>query len=138
MLLNEKNIESVIPQRSPFVMISDLLKANNVNFESDFLIRKENIFIKNGLLQEPALIENIAQTCAAGFGYLNQQSGGKPMLGFIGAISKVKVHKLPEEDNRITTTITVMHQLENIYLVKGENYCGSEKLLECEMKIVVN
>lgn len=138
MILSEENIESVIPQRSPFVMISNLLKANDINFETDFIIREENIFIKNGHLQETALIENIAQTCAAGFGFLNMQSGGKPMLGFIGAISKVKVYKLPEVNTRINTTIVVTHRLENIYLVKGENFFGDEKLLECEMKIVVN
>ena len=138
MILSEENIESVIPQRSPFVMISNLLKANDIVFETDFFIRKENIFIKNGLLLETALIENIAQTCAAGFGFLNMQGGGKPMLGFIGAISKARVYKLPEVNTKINTTIIVKYRLENVYLVKGENFYGDKKLLECEMKIVVN
>lgn len=138
MVLSEENIESVIPQRSPFIMISNLLKADQIRFETDFFIRKENIFIKRKLLQEVALIENIAQTCAAGFGFLNVQNGGKPMLGFIGAIGKVITYKLPEINTRINTSVVVTHRLENIYLIKGENRYGNEKLLTCQMKIVVN
>ena len=137
MIVTEENIESLIPQRSPFVMISNLMKAKDTNFETDFFIQKENIFIKRGYLQEAALIENIAQTCAAGFGFLNKESGGKPMIGFIGAVSKVLVHKLPEVNTRINTKVSVITQLENVYLVKGENFSGNDKLLECEMKIVV-
>jgi len=137
MMLAEENIESVIPQRSPFIMISNLLDADPVKFETDFFIREETIFIKKGFLQEVALIENIAQTCAAGFGFLTKQSGGKPMLGFIGGVSKVIVHMLPKVNTRINTRAVITHRLENVYLIKGENYYGDEKLLECEMKIVI-
>lgn len=138
MILSEKDIESVIPQRSPFVMISNLLKANDSSFETDFFIHKENIFIRNGFLQETALFENIAQTCAAGFGFLNRQRGGEPKLGFIGAISKARVCKLPKVNARINTRVVITYRLENVYLVKGENFQDDEKLAECEMKIVVN
>lgn len=138
MLLDEQHIDSVIPQRNPFIMISNLLAASETNFETDFFIRPENIFIKSGIFQETGMLENIAQSCAAGFGYLNRKAGGKPMIGFIGAVSKTIVHKLPEVNSRITTTIRVVYQLENVFLVSGQNYCENEKLLECEMKIVVN
>ncbi len=137
MILTEENIQSIIPQRKPFVMVSNLLQASPEGFESDFFIYPDNIFIKNNILQEPALIENIAQTCAAGFGYLNSQQGGEPKLGFIGSITKLKVHALPEMQKRINTKIVVTHQLANIFLVKGENFDNGKKLVECDMKIVV-
>jgi predicted hotdog family 3-hydroxylacyl-ACP dehydratase len=138
MIVLEKNIESLIPQRSPFVMISNLIEAGEKKFETDFFIRPNNLFIKNGLLQEAALIENIAQTCAAGFGYLNSKAGGQTMLGFIGAITKLKVHALPKVNTTITTKVIVTHQLENVYLIKGQNSYLGKELLECEMKIVIN
>lgn len=137
MLLNKENITEIIPQKAPFVMIDNLLNADENGFNSSFQVRKENIFFKDEKLQEPALIENIAQTVAAGFGYVDRQAGGEPKIGFIGAISKLKVHALPKLDTQINTIVTHLYQFENVYLVKGENYCGQELLVECEMKIVV-
>lgn len=138
MKISKENIEKVIPQRAPFIMVDNLLEASMTNLESDFLVRSENIFVKNEMLQEPALIENIAQTCAAGFGFLESQKDGKPRLGFIGGISKVEVHSLPKVNAKINTKVEVTYRLENVFLIKGENFCNGKKLLECEMKIIVN
>ena len=138
MKISKENIKSFIPQREPFIMIDSLIDASPAKFESNFLISNENIFLKNEILLEPALIENIAQTCAAGFGFVQSQSGGEPRLGFIGAVSKLEVHSLPKVNSIINTYVSVTYQLENIFLVKGENFCNGKKLLECEMKIVIN
>ena len=119
-------------------MISNLLEADPTKFETDFLIRTNNIFIKDGFLQEVALIENIAQTCAAGFGFLSRQAGAQQTMGFIGAISKLMVYILPEVGVKINTRAVVTYQLENVYLIKGQIFYLDKKLLECEMKIVVN
>ena len=131
------NIESIIPQRYPFVMVDSLIDATEEGFETAYTVSENNIFIEGEYLQEPALIENIAQTVAAGFGYLNSQLNDEPKLGFIGAISKLKVHSLPKINSIINTTVIVMFQMENIFLVKGINREGDRVLLECEMKIVV-
>ena len=137
MLLSKENITKIIPQQIPFVMVDNLIVADENGFKSTFKVEENNIFYKNDRLQEPALIENIAQTVAAGFGYVNQEAGGDPKIGFIGAISKLKIHALPLLSAEIETIITHLHQFENIFLVKGENYCEGELLVECEMKIVV-
>jgi predicted hotdog family 3-hydroxylacyl-ACP dehydratase len=137
MILNQEETAAIIPQKVPFVMIDSLLTAGEDGFSSNFLVREENIFSVDGTLTEPALIENIAQTVAAGFGYVGSQEGGSPKVGFIGAISKLKVNGLPNVGDLITTTITPLHEFENIYLIKGENYSNDKLLVECEMKIVV-
>jgi 3-hydroxyacyl-[acyl-carrier-protein] dehydratase len=84
------------------------------------------------------LIENIAQTCAAGFGYQDSLSGGEPKVGFIGAVSKLQVYALPNVDTRISTRVVITHQLGTIFLAKGENFQDGKCLLDCEVKIVVN
>ncbi|MBL4594313.1 MAG: hypothetical protein JKX68_10940 [Flavobacteriales bacterium] len=137
MLLSKEKTADIIPQKVPFVMIDSLTSVNEDSFISSFIVNKENIFFKNEKLQEPALIENIAQTVAAGFSYVGQQEGGEPKIGFIGAISKLKIHQLPSIGDEIITTVTQLHQFENIYLIKGKNYVGNSLLVECEMKIVV-
>ena len=137
MLLPKEQTTEIIPQKAPFVMIDSLLSANEIDFKSSFVAMEQNIFSENGKLQEPALIENIAQTVAAGFSYVGQQQGGAPKIGFIGAISKLKVHQLPNIGDEINTTVTHLHKFENIFLIRGENYVNGNLLVECEMKIVV-
>ena len=80
----------------------------------------------------------MAQTCAASFGYLDREEGGEPKIGLIGAVSKVLVTELPPVGATIRTVVTPLHQLGNIYLVKGESFMDGRILLGCELKIVVS
>lgn len=138
MIVTAENITQVIPQRPPFVMIGALEHVTEDTFETSTLFVDDNIFNKDGVIQEPALIENIAQTCAAGFGYMDSQSGAAPKVGFIGALTKMKIHSLPSANTMIRTRVVVTHQLDNIYLMKGENHTeAGDPLVECEIKIVV-
>jgi 3-hydroxyacyl-[acyl-carrier-protein] dehydratase len=137
MIVPKEKITDYIPHRAPFVMIDNLMKASNERFESDFFVEEGNVLVQAGFFEESGLIENIAQTCAAGFGYLDHEQEGEPKIGFIGAISKLEVFELPLTHSRINTVVTPTHQLGNIFLLKGENYCNGRKLLECEIKIVV-
>lgn len=138
MLIARNVIESCIPHREPFIMIDNLLHATQESFESDFLIKSDNMLVENGFFQETGLIENIAQTCAAAFSYLDAKKNEKPRIGFIGAVSKLTVYELPAVNSSIVTVVKPLHQLENIHLVKGESWQNGRKLLSCEMKIVVS
>ena len=137
MLLTKEETAKIIPQKVPFVMIDSLVAVDDKTFTSNFIAQENNLFSKDGKLYEPALIENIAQTVAAGFSFVDRQKGGEPKVGFIGGISKLKIHHLPNVGDEITTKVSLQHQFENIYLIKGENFVGNTPLVECEMKIVV-
>src|SRR5688572_8593831 len=95
MKITREQIAGFIPQKPPFVMIDNLVDTTGEAFESNFTVRNENIFLRNNQLTEPALIENVAQTCAAGFAFLQKQQQGEPKIGFIGGITKLQVHTLP-------------------------------------------
>ncbi|HMJ46203.1 MAG TPA: hypothetical protein VK498_02685, partial [Ferruginibacter sp.] len=68
-------ILSYIPQRPPFVMVDKILSSGESSTRTSFIIHEKNIFVENGKFREPGLVENIAQTAAAGAGY-SQQDGG--------------------------------------------------------------
>jgi 3-hydroxyacyl-[acyl-carrier-protein] dehydratase len=138
MIVSKDAITDYIPHRQPFVMIDNLVSVTPERFESDFYIESENLLVENGHFQTTGLIENIAQTCAASFGFLDHQTGGKAKIGFIGAISRLEVFELPAVNTTIRTIVTPLHQLGNIYLVKGESFLEGRILLGCEMKIVVS
>lgn len=132
----KSQIESFIPQRSPFIMIDNLIDASPDRFETDFLVLPDNIFIEDGTLREFALIENIAQSTAAGLGFLNRSSTTMPLDGYIGAITKLVLYDLPRVNDTIYTVVTKLLQLNNMYLLRGENFVLGKKLIECEIKLV--
>lgn len=138
MLIEKENITQFIPQREPFVMIDSLASANENGFESAFKIEEDNIFLEQNILSESAVVENIAQTCAAGFGYINSLKGaGEGQLGFIGAVSRLTVESLPENGATIETKIEILSTFDTIHLVQGTAFSGDQKLVECQMKIVL-
>ncbi|MDD3005825.1 MAG: hypothetical protein PHH66_13075, partial [Flavobacterium sp.] len=84
------------------------------------------------------VIENIAQTCAAGFSFLHQQAGKKAgELGFIGAVSKLEVVGHVFVNQGLQTEIKILNQFENIHLVEGISYSNNKEILKCQLKIVL-
>ena len=136
MIISKEKIESCIPQRAPFIMIDNLIEAASETFKTDFRILPDNIFVEKGVLREFALIENIAQSSSAGLAIIKMAAGKKTAEGFIGGISKLKLYELPRVNDTIFTIVTLIAQLENMFLLRGENYVNGRKLLECELKLV--
>ena len=66
MRVDKAQIQSYIPQRPPFVMVDSLIEATSERFETELRVRPDNIFLEEETLREFALIENIAQSAAAG------------------------------------------------------------------------
>jgi len=136
MIISKEQIESFIPQRPPFIMVDNLIEVTSNTFETDFQVLPDNIFLEAEVLREFALIENIAQSSAVGLGFLNMSTQTIQIDGFIGAISKLKVHDLPKVNDKIFTMVTLLHQFDNMYLLKGESFANNKILIECEVKLV--
>lgn len=136
MVISKTEIERYIPQRAPFVMIDNLVAATTEKFETDFKILHQNIFVEKGILREFALIENIAQSSSVGLAFTRNYLGGKNLDGFIGGITKLKLYHLPKVDDTIYTIVTLIARIENMFLLRGENFLKDIKLLECELKLV--
>lgn len=138
-LVNQDQILDYIPQKPPIVMVSELLSNSDSQTVSQLHLTTENMFCAKGRFTEPGLIENIAQTAALRMGYAaSQMSGdGKPPVGFIGAVSKLKIYNLPPDNATLHTTVDVLNDIFGITLIKGTSRVGDELMAECEMKIVI-
>lgn len=134
--VSKAEIASYIPQKAPFIMVDNLIHATPEKIETDFLVLEGNIFLEDGILREFALIENIAQSSAVGLVVLEKFGHGRPVEGFMGGISKLKVFDLPKVNDTIYTIVTLVTQMGNMFLMKGENYVNGEKVLECEVKLI--
>jgi len=137
MLVNREDIIRYIPQRWPMVMIHDLMEVSETHAITGFEILADNIFIRNGSLAEPGLVENIAQTAAVQVGYICMQKDVPVPIGYIAAVKDLKIFNLPIEKTSITTTVTVKNQVLDITLVEGKIEQDNQVLCSCEMRIFV-
>lgn len=137
-LVSAENITSYIPQRAPFVMIDNLLTQSNEEVRSNFHIKKDNIFIEDGVFTISGLLENIAQTAAANVGYECAKKNIPVPLGFIGAISKVKVFDLPQVNSVFETQVNILQEVFNITLIEGIISQNDKTLVSCQMKIMID
>jgi predicted hotdog family 3-hydroxylacyl-ACP dehydratase len=129
------DILELIPQRAPFVMITELMDVREQSATSSFRILEDNIFVKDGQFQESGLIENIAQTAAAMSGYKAKKSGKAAEIGFLGGVKNLRIYYLPAVDTNLATEVTLENQVMNVNLLKGFIRQEDKLVAECEMKV---
>lgn len=116
-------------------MVGEVLQADPKISKTSFLITEDNLFVVNGKFTEPGLVENMAQTAAAGTGYRYHQNGEVVPVGFIGAIKGLKIHTLPVVGDLLHTEVIIVHTLMSVHVVEAIVYIGDKKVASCEMKI---
>lgn len=134
-IANEDRITDYIPQRQPMVMIGRLLRSDEKVTVTSLVIRPDNLFVEGGLFREPGLIENMAQTAAAGAGYRAKQSGRDPLPGFIGGIRDLFIAGLPKAGDEIVTEAAVEHEIFDATVVRAKVTLTGKIIAGCELKI---
>ena len=138
MSFEEINILELLPQREPFIAVGSLLHFDMVTTITLTKIKAESLFVSNGELSFSGVIENIAQTCATRIGYINKYILKKGIqIGFIGAIRKLEIYRLPKVGETIKTTINVVEEVFGMTLVSATVFVGEELIADTEMKIAV-
>ena len=133
--MTNRDITAYIPQRAPFVMVGAIDGADLQTSKTTFTILPDNIFVDNGFFTEPGLVENMAQTAAAGTGYRCQAEGKEVPVGYIGALKNLVIHELPRVGDTIQTEITFQHQVLNVHVVQGNIWMDGRHIASCELKI---
>ena len=126
-----------IPQKPPMGMVDRLIELSESLTVTSFLIRDDNIFYENGVFAAPGLIENMAQTAAAGAGARACNSHEKVPIGFIGGIRNLVIEKLPKAGQEIITHATILHRIFDATIVKGEVFLDEDLIASCELKIFI-
>lgn len=140
MLINKQEIAQYIPQKPPFMFVNALHKADEEEFLTTFEITEDCVLVESGELKEVGFIENMAQTVAAGFSYLERttmSADSKPKIGFIGSVNRFKVNRKVKVGETLSTSIKLQMSFENITLVAGEVNVGDETVASCELKIAI-
>lgn len=132
------DILPLIPQREPFVMIDTLIGSDETHTWTNFRVLPNNIFVQDGFLLEPALVENIAQTAASRLGRSSQLEGKSAPIGYIGAVQNLEIFALPKVNDVLETEIKVEKQIFDVSVISGKIWCNNKLMAQCEMKIFIS
>jgi predicted hotdog family 3-hydroxylacyl-ACP dehydratase len=127
----------LIPQREPFVLVDKIVGHSDISTKTTFFIEYSHILCRNGFLIEAGLVENMAQSAAAGAGYKFMAEGKEIPLGFIGSVDKLKIYFLPEAGRTLETEIKIEHKVMNVTLVSCKIEVEGVLAAECGMKIFI-
>lgn len=136
-LIGPQNIEEFIPQKSPFVLISDLLESSEKGAVGVFHIPFGHILADGDFLSEEGLVEHMAQTASAQSGFEARKNQKDVSIGFIGQIKNLKIFQRPPLGVSIQTRMECIHILGPVRVIKCYCTLHDTPLAECEMKIVL-
>lgn len=124
-----------IPQRPPVVMVDAFYGVRGDCSHSAFTVPADHIFCRGGLLDECALVENMAQSAALRVGWQCVSAGLAVPLGFIGSVGKCDLGRKPRAGETILTTVRVVAELGGVTLAEAEVTSGGERIAACTLKI---
>ena len=132
------DITELIPQRPPFIMVGELLFADDTITRTRFMVDAANPLFGRGRFTAGGLLENIAQTAAAGAGYRALGSGGQVTPGHIVSVSRFAIGSLPLPGDELITEVVIRTRIPDIIVISGRVFCGGVEIAACEMKILTN
>ena len=138
MFIHTDDITAYIPQRTPIVMISGILEVKDNITRTGLQIAPDNLFVEDGVLKSPGLLENMAQTAAARVGYVAKQGNTPVPIGFIGAVKDFEVFAFPPAGTFIETTTEIQSQVFNATMVAASVRLNGDLIAQCELKIFIN
>ena len=136
-IIHGEGILGLIPQRPPIVMVDSFFGIEENCSYSGLTVTPDNIFCEAGKLQEPGIIEHIAQSAAARIGFIYTRQGAQVPLGFIGSVDKLRIYDLPEVGMKLFTEITVVQEVFDITLIAAQVKADEKMIAECRMKIFI-
>ncbi len=136
-LVEGERILDYIPQRPPVVMVDVLWGVDGECSYSGFTVSRESVFCHDGLLDECALIENMAQSAALRIGWLCVSEGRPVPLGFIGSVGKCDFGRRVRAGETLHTTVRVVAEVAGVTLAEAGVTSGGENICAATLKIFI-
>lgn len=130
-------VQSLIPQRAPFVMVHELSEYSESHLISGFEVKEDNLFIQDGLFQASGLIEHQAQSVALHTGYKYHLLGKDAPTGYIGAIKSFEATILPKIGDQLKSEVTILNEVMGVTLVDIITKLNGEVIAKSQMKTAV-
>ena len=118
-------------------MVDRWLGSAGPTARTSFRVTAGNPLTANGRFGVAGLVENMAQTAAAGAGYEARAAGGVMRGGAIVSINSLEIVRLPELGEELITETTVTARVGDIVVISGRITCGQSVVASGEMKILM-
>ncbi len=134
--ISGQNLENLIPQKQPFVLVESLLVVTDTTCSTTFTIPQNHVLCSEGKLTLAGLLENMAQSSGCKMGYDDFMAAKRQRRGFIGEIKDVVCNRLPLVGETLSTEVLVESKVfGSVTIVSSKVMSNSELLASCRMKI---
>ncbi|PVX44579.1 hypothetical protein C8C85_0321 [Flavobacterium sp. 103] len=130
-------VETLIPQKFPFVMVDKLYSYSETELVSGFTIQSDAIFLEKDNFLESGIIEHMAQSVALHTGYQFYLRNEKAPTGYIGSVKDIVINKLPKLHDEIRTTVSILQEFGGITLVDVVTKLNDVEIAKGQMKTVL-
>ena len=135
--INPEFIKELIPQREPIIMVDAILEYEESKVVGGLMVSEDCNFVENNTLQEPGVLEHMAQTVALYTGYEYYLKNMQAPVGYIGSMKNVEILRLPKIGEKLVTTATILHEIMGVTLVNIETKVDEKIIAFGEMKTVI-
>lgn len=128
----------LIPQRKPMQFVDRLLSYREREAEVEAVVAPDNPMLDDrGRLDGVALLEFLAQACAAARGYEDRSAGGPVKLGFLVGVRRLQLRGTVRAGDRLTIRTKNVGAFEDFSIVEGEIARGEETVATASLKLWV-
>lgn len=139
MNIQEVDIRTLLPQQAPMVMVDRLVSADEKSAETALEVRADNLFVKDGMLKPYALVEVMAQSCAAQLGYADKYIHGHNdvRIGYLGSVKKMQADVSPRVGETLITRVRMLEDFGEMRMVAAECFIGERQIATAELVITL-
>lgn len=145
--LSNIDVSNYLPHRAPMLMVSSVLEIDERSVTTQFHITDGCIFVADGKLSESGLIENIAQTATGVVGQSffekdDMDGSGNKLVGYISAIKKVEIFRLPKIMDTILTKARLLSRVDmgavTMCSFDAETFLNKELIVSSTMNFLIH
>lgn len=129
------SITSLIPQRPPFLFVNRVINFEPESGQLSALANfpDDSLAVKEGIVNQAAIIEVLAQTSAAMVGLKNHQPGRQPAIGYLAAISNFTYLSAARSNTDLTCSVNTVRELGPFLIINGICKNGQETVAQGEL-----
>lgn len=134
--LEHVNVSDILLQKEPVRMVDSLSAMTSTMTQARFRVKPDSPFLDGDRLDPSALLEVMAQTCAARQGYVNKYLLHKPVeVGYIGAVRDFVVSGDARVGDVLNTTIEIHERFADLLVVSAVTMVNSREIARCTLRL---
>ncbi len=136
-IVEAKDVTKYIPHRAPLVMVDKLYMCAEKMGIAGLKVRFNNVFVTENQLQEPGLIEHMAQTMALKMAYESSLKSTKKFMGFLVVVRGLNIQKLPWVGQEVITKGEAVSTHGGLSVARFSSYIKGQLIAEAEMRLLM-